>query len=367
MQHPLLYLGLMGFDAESEAAVKCWLDKNAAITDGEAPAEQHPIWQIVDFRQADALLIRGAGVVQGFGTHLQFLPALQGKDALAPPGPLGVDLRGIKLPFVLSDAEHLHALGVDVSNQWVLNRLDEAGMLRALQHFEASLRTLRSLFALGMELLDRKQELEVEHTYHLEHNGNLDAIVDMPLRRVLMRPGTRPIDISMDAWLRRPKSANFAPHEFVECSLDEIGWVYAMHGHQIELPKRYRSKQIYIHRNPQVRGSLMSSRHAALVDHLWQHPLTLAELYRDRPDLSEWLERDLHALYLVRCISTQDPAESSASVSSLPGAFASASTWLSRRSHHASSQYASLHAGTATGIHAKKRMNTQTDDLQPLL
>jgi hypothetical protein len=340
MQHPLLYLGLLGFDAASEAAVRRWLAANAAQAGSSA---DHPIWQVVDFREADALMIRGAGVAQGFGTHLQFLPALQ---ASQPNAPLGVDLAAMKLPFALSDSEHLQALGIQIKESSVFNTYQDASMLKTMQHFETLLRPLRSLFTLAVELTERRLELDTLHTYHLEHNGNLDAIIDTPKRRVLLRPGTRPVDICEDAWLTRPKSANFAPPNFVECSLDEVGWVFATHCLEFELPKRYRSKPIHILHNPRVRSSLLYPRHATLIDQLWHHPTSFEQLQKLRPELSSWLERDLYALYLTRCISTQKPAVHDGEASSLPGGFNNTSPWMLQR--------------------LGKRMNTLAGELQSL-
>jgi hypothetical protein len=342
MQHPLLYLGLLGFDAASEAEVRRWLATNAE--QGLAGSHvNYPVWQVVDFREADALLIRGAGVAQGFGTYLQFLPALQ---ASQPNAPLGVDLAAMKLPFALSDAEHLQALGLQIKAWPTFNIHQESSMLKTMQRFETILRPLRSLFMLAVELSERKQDLDKQHTYHLERNGNLDAIIDVPKRRVLMRPSTRPVDISEDAWLARPKSANFAPPDFVECSLDEVGWVFATHCLEFELPKRYLSKPIHILHNPHVRNSMLYPRHTALIDQLWHHPTSFEQLEKQNPERSNWLHRDLYALYLTRCISTQKPSVHDGEASSLSGSFNDTGPWMLQR--------------------LGKRMNTLAGELQSL-
>jgi hypothetical protein len=345
MQHPQLYLGLMGFDAASEAQVRRWLATNAAQARSAASAEadQHPVWQVVDFREADALLIRGAGVAQGFGTHLQFQPKLQADQ---PSAPLGADLASIKLPFALSDVTHLQALGIQAAGHPIFDPNQDASMLHTMQQMETILRPLRSLFTLAVELTERQQELETDHTYHLERNGGLDAIIDLPGRRVLLRPGTRPVDMGADAWLRRPRSANFAPSHFVACSLDEVGWVFAMHCTDFDLPKRYRSKPIHIRHNPRVRSSLLYPRHAALIDQLWRSPTTLERLQKEQPEQAAWLERDVFALYLTRCISTQKPSDASGEASSLPGNFDNTNPWMLQR--------------------MGQRMNTLTGELQSL-
>lgn len=354
MKHPLLFLGLMGFDAESEAAVRRWLLHNAALEGGGAgnAADQHPAWQVVDFREADALLIRGAGVANYFGSYLQFLPALQ---VSAPyPSPIGIDLAAMKQPFALSDGEHLRALGVDISAHQLFDPNQDSSMLRAIQHLEMMLRPLRALYALADELTERQQELDVAHTYHLERNGALDAIVDMPKRRVLLSPSTRPIDISANAWLRRPKSANFAPPHFVECSLTEVGWVYAMHSVSLKLPRRYRALPIYVRHNPRVRSSLLYPRHAALMDQLWHGPQTYDQIERGRPELAEWLARDLNALYMTRSITTQKPGAGDGEASSLPANFVHTNPSMMLRPTHSTNELAG------------QRMNTVTDDLKPL-
>jgi hypothetical protein len=338
MQHPLLYLGLLGFDAASQAQVEGWLAANSA----QVSVGDHPVWQVVDFREADALLVRGAGVAQGFGSYLQFLPALQ---AAQPAAPLGVDLAAMKLPVAISDVEHLHALGIQTKNSTVFSIDQDASMLRTIMHFETILRPLRTLFALAVEFKDRRHEMDSQHTYHLERSGNLDAIIDLPKRRVMLRPGTRPVDIGSGAWLARPKSANFAPPDFMECGLDEIGWVYATHRVDVELPKRYLSKPIHILRNPRVRNSLLHPRHVTLIDQLWNHPTSFAQLQKQRPEHSAWLERDLYALYLTRCISTQKASDQEASNSSLPASFNDSSPWMQGLS---------------------KRMNTLAGELQSL-
>jgi hypothetical protein len=319
MQSALLFLGLIGFDGPTEATVRRLL---AAVAKARsmvgATEDQRPIWQISDVLEADAFLVRGAGVVQVSGTQLQFLPALH---RTASGAPCGVDLSHLKSPFAVSDAAHLKSLGLSVNALSVFNLDQETSLLKALQIFEQLLRTERSLYALAVELTERKDEFDTDHTYHLERDGILDAIVDLPRRKVLLRPGIRPADVSADAWLRRPRSANFAPANFVECSLIELGWQYAMRCPDITLPERYQTKPIHIKGNPKVRSSLLYPRHSLLIDLLWESPHTMARLSKERPELKPWLMRDLYALYLTRCISTQKPTNSKEPASTQPPTF----------------------------------------------
>ncbi|TAG27230.1 MAG: hypothetical protein EAZ37_05770 [Burkholderiales bacterium] len=324
-----MFLGLVGFDSSAEAAVRRLL---AAISQARgkvgASEDQRPIWQIADVLEADAFLVRGAGVVQVSGTQLQFLPALYRS---ASGTPCGVDLGHLKSPFAISDAAHLKSLGLSTDGLSVFNLDHETSLLRALQMFEQLLRTERSLYALAAELTERRDEFDANHTYHLEREGVMDAIVDFPRRRVLLRPGIRPADVSADAWLRRPGSANFAPAHFVECSLIELGWLFAMRCPEVTLPERYQSKPIHIKANPKVRGSLLYPRHSLLIDLLWESPHTMARLSKECPELKPWLTRDIYALYLTRCISTQKPVSSKEPASSLPPPLDNASPSLLNR------------------------------------
>jgi hypothetical protein len=347
MEHPQLYLGLMGFDADSHAAVLRWLASHARQAQASTPTTGDPqaVWHAVEVREADALLICGAGVNQGFGSNIQFSSAVQ---ALHPHAPLGADLEGIKLPYALSDVSHLQSLGVRIPKAPVFVPTSAASLLQSVQHFETMLRPLRALFALAKELTDRREELDGQHTFHLEHGGNLDAIIDAPQRRILLRPGTRPMDIHTDAWLRRPKSANFAPSDFMECGMDEVAWVYAMHCSEPELPKRYLQKPLYVRHNPRVRTSLLYPRHAALMDRLWQQPSSFEALQQDLSNTAHLLERDLFGLYLTRSITTASQAGASPDGVSVPPStsFETTGKWMLQRT--------------------PQRMNTMAGELQSL-
>jgi hypothetical protein len=347
MQHPVLYLGLMGFDAASELAVRRWVAGNAAHArkDSEPEATDHPVWQVVDFSEADALLIRGEGVSQGFGSSLQFKSI--SSNPSFPSTALGVQLDGIKLPFALSDIGHLQSLGVDAKNHPVFDPHSAVSMMQTVRHFENMLRPLRTLYALAMELTARHEELDALHTFHLERNGGLDAVIDPPNRRVFLRSGLRPVDIESDTWLRRPKSANFAPAHFMECNMEELAWVFAMHCGALDLPKRYAAKPIHMRRNPRVRASLLYPRHAQLLDVMWQNPSTLQDLQKRLSASAHWIERDLFALYLTRSISTSAPAKQPGDHSTQPPSeFDNTGKWILHR--------------------MSRRMNTMNGELGPL-
>jgi hypothetical protein len=341
MQQPVLYLGLIGFEPDEEVRLQRRIAANVQLSGGQLqqPNDSPLLWQVVDFRDADALLVCGRGVQHGYSTSVEF------KSSVRKPGaPLGLQLDEIKLPFGLSHVHELRAMGVDVGQCPEFDPSLDSSLLKTIQYFETSLRPLRSLYALAVELTERRKELDGEHTYHLERNGALDAIVDAPGRRVLMQPSVRPVDITSGVWLRRPRSANFAPAHFLECSLEEMTWLFALHSQHLDLPERYTQKTIHLRRNPRVRGSLLLARHAALLDRLSLVPPTLTQLRQDLPSQEQWLERDLFALYLTRAISTEARAADEAVGSSLPSsALDTTGRWmLDRLSRRASTIFGDL-------------------------
>ncbi len=306
MHHPQLYLGLIGFEADEYARVCKWLASNATQARqqaGDDEALSHPVSMPVDFQEADALLICGAGVEHGWRTQMQFKPSLR----KAAGTPLGLMLEELKTPYAMSDAEHLKSVGVELGSQPLFDVRQEASLLKTIQYFENVLRPLRSLYATAVELTARQKELDAAHTFHLEHNGTLYGIVDVPQRKVTLSPSARPVDIAGATWQRRPRSANFAPAQFLECSFEEIAWVFAQHSPSIALPSRYQTKPIHLKRCPRLRGSLLAPRHTALLERMSQGVVTLAQLKQAIPSHTNMIERDLYALYLTRVISTQAP------------------------------------------------------------
>lgn len=163
MQHPLLYLGLIGFEPEDELRLRHGLELKAQQIASLASQTnaQRLIWRVVDFQEADALLICGAGVQQGWGSHLEFSAALQRDGA-----PLGLDLNALKQPFALSDQARLCELGMTIGKPLELNTRQDDSIARALIAFETMLRPLHNLYALALELTARQSELDANHTYH---------------------------------------------------------------------------------------------------------------------------------------------------------------------------------------------------------
>lgn len=308
MQHPLLNMGLIGFSAEQRAQVAQRLATNnaeatqtdtdshkRASTASESTA-RHPVWEISDFREANALLLHAPYTEDG---KLQFDSPLNANS------PVAVHLSELALPFAVQwtawPAENLQ--NTSTVRTVHIDRPDS--LVKTLQYFEALLRPLRTLFALADQMIERRSELDSKHVYHLMRNNMLDCIVDISRRHIMVRDGIRPIDVYDAAWLSRPLLANSQPQGFTIWTMEEAAWIYALHSPAVKLPARYLQAPIYFRRLPRVRTSMLYPRHTNLLETLGCAALTYDQLC-ECPDIDKAnLERDLHGLYLCRAITTQ--------------------------------------------------------------
>jgi hypothetical protein len=308
MRHPRLNLGLLGFTAEQRQHLQNGIDACEAAASGNLPAEDadalatQPIWQLTDFREANALLLNTDNAQMDADKTVRF--------HVDPeyPGVVGVQPSELTVPYAvcgkLAKKIQNDSFGHIPTVVWH----DERSVHQCQLHFEAALRPLRTLYSLAYELLERRAELDNKHTFHLMRNSTLDAIVDVPQRRVLVRDGLRPIDLDDVVWQSRPAAANTRPSGFSVWMMEEVMWVHALHCHHFSLPKRYYHMPLYLRRTPRVRASMVYPRHAALLEILAQEAITydrLVELYMElHPDRLAQTERDIYALYACHAITT---------------------------------------------------------------
>jgi hypothetical protein len=303
MHHPQLNLGLLGFTAEQRVLVQNYIADNMAQAisvgpDGSELGAKHPLWQITGFREANALLLNTAHAHVDNAQTVRFNLGTQTTDAL------GVRLAELVVPYALCGgvSPQIEALATHSAPRIVLE--DERSVVLALQWFEATLRPLRTVYALAQELITRRPELDNKHTYHLLRSGRLDVIVDVPQSRVLVRDGLRPFDLDEAVWQSRPMSANSLPMGFSVWMLEEVAWIHAMHSHTFNLPGRYRRKILHLRRMPRVRSSLIYPRHAELLEALGKEACDYDALGALFPEQAEHLNRDLYAMYVCRAITT---------------------------------------------------------------
>jgi hypothetical protein len=304
MQHPRLNLGLIGFSTEQRAKLQYRLEKNMEQPLSGADLEEdvnffnRPVWRISDYREANALLLNTEQARWDAAHVLRFHSDPQ------HPNLVGVRPSELAVPYGISGTCTQELRAVLPSNVLHVVMEDEASVQRAFQNFEALLRPLRTAYALAYHLIDRRRELDNGHTFHLIRNSVLVAVVDVPLRRIAMRDGLRPVDLDDAAWQRRPSTAHSPPEGFSVWMIEEVEWIYAMHCKQFVLPTRYQRKPIYLRRLPRVRAGMLYPRHNRLLQWLGEKPRTYEFLSGVWQDGSEQLMRDLYALYLCRAITT---------------------------------------------------------------
>lgn len=345
MMLPQLYLGLLGFDPERERWLRDLLAQHNELAqkNQDNPLGHQALWAVVNFREADALLVSGAGAHTADGNVLRFR---DDPTSLNQEVPIAIMLDQVAQPFAISDPRRLMELGADLKTYPIFNMAVPTSLPLILRQFEGILRPLRSLYILALALTERRSELATQQTYHLEVRGRLDVVVDLPRRRVLVRPGARPADLAEAAWLRRPASANFAPSHFMECTLAEISWMFAMHCPRFELPLRYQNKPLWLRRSPEIRSSLLYPRHALLLDRLCNGPVSLADLPAELSLDPQSVKRDIYALYLIRSITTSSPVDDPLAAPSIPYEDQDDGKWMLDR--------------------MVQSMKTVTDRLQPL-
>lgn len=304
MRHPRLNLGLLGFTAEQRLFLQHYLATREAVASNGQPAKDadawatQPLWQLTDFREANALLLNTQHAHVDADSLLRFPADVQRPDVV------GVQLSELALPYAVCGT-----LGTKIQNSMVhqvpvVVLEDERSLAQALLHFEATLRPLRTLYALAYELLERRAELDNKHTFHLMRKSTLEAIVDVPQRRVLVRDGLRPIDLDDVVWQSRPAAANTRPPGFSVWMMEEVMWLQALHCHQFNLPKRYYQMPLYLRRTPRVRASMIYPRHAAMLEMLAQEAISYNGLMALLEPHQAHAERDVYALYACHSITT---------------------------------------------------------------
>jgi hypothetical protein len=296
MQHPLLNLGVIGFSAEQRALILAQLNLNKAGQSAEEP--DHPVWQMTDYREANALLVNAQHIARADAQGLHFHTS---SDANAM---VGLRPSELNVPYAISGTLRPEIAAMVASAAPNTQLYDKHSVVLTLQYFESALRPLRTAFALAYDMTERTSELDDRHVFHIERDSQLQAILDVPNQRVMVREGLRPRDLEEAIWSPRPRSANSLPVGFVVWAAEELGWLLAMHGASASIPSRYFSKSIYLRRMPRVRAHMLYPRHTLLLELLSQQGWKFVDLLSAVGYSDELLRRDLYALYLCHAITT---------------------------------------------------------------
>ncbi len=300
MEHPKLNLGLVGFSAMQRMALATMVLAHQNKNRYAKTTADHCAWQLVEVVEADALLINVARSQEGPHNMLRVYI-----DA-AHPGPLGITLSELSLPFAVA---YLDALPPHLLPPYKVHAVDVTSyqsVLDALQYFETVLHPLRTLFMFAQQMLAWRSELDVRQIYQLVRPVGLLAVVNFPENLVWIKDGTGPTDLNGSIWKSHHLEDDIELSGFTAWTLQEASWIFAKHSFEVQLPQRYFEHPIYYRRQLRVRASLLYPRQIELLEQLSRRPLRYEELAALPTIDTAQLKHDLYALYMCRGI-TSDP------------------------------------------------------------
>jgi hypothetical protein len=299
MEHPKLNLAAVGFSATQRMTLATMLlaqqsqSRHAKLTAG------FPVWQLTDYRDANALVLNLANSEQGPDNILRFY------SDPSHPNPIGVVVRELTVPFAVAHkasrpydklTQDMHLVDID----------NYDSVLATLQHFEAELSPLRTLFSFAQCIMDRRAELDTTKIYRLLRRSGMVGLIDLPQQTVWLRDGTTPADIDNCIW-QTQSSTNMVPGDgFSSWTMEETSWIFAQYSHQSKLPKRYQEHPIYFRRRLRVRASLVQPHQLEILEQLCRKPLRYEDFAYISTIDRQRLMHDLYALYMCRAITT-DP------------------------------------------------------------
>ncbi len=300
MEYPILNLGAIGFSATQRIALTTSLLAQQSQSGNAKLGAGRCVWQMTDYREANALVLNLARSEEGPDKILRFY------SDPTHPNPIGVMVSELTVPFAIAHkatgrpydklSRDMHFLDVDSYDS----------VLAALQYFETQLFALRNLFAFAQLILERRGDLDIAKTYHLLRHTGLVALIDVPQQWVWLRDGSEPGEIDNCIWQTQPATHNTPGEGFTPWTMEEAFWVFAQHSRPIKLPIRYLEHPIYFRRRLRVRAALVQPRQLEILEQLSLKPLSYED-FQDIPTINlQRLKYDLYAFYMCRAITT-DP------------------------------------------------------------
>ena len=283
MEHPVLRLGLIGFNAAEITRLAKWLSR----TNGG-----WPVWNIVPHEKADGWWI-ACRSISAFDNNGLTVQTGQSAQPWLKLNPMEMDR-----PMAFA--------GRPPTGLLVTESVDpelESSVRQQLQHFEAWLRPLRGQFALGADLVQREAELK-PGIYQVTLQGRLLAVIDLFKWKVGILPTARPVDFDQAIWDHRPPAAGSIPEKFVQMSVSQLMWIYASRTQRDVLPQRYRRQVVHFRRLPRLPVNWMHDEHLLLLREISTRAGTLDDLAQ-RTGVSVFLlARHLAALYFAGAVTT---------------------------------------------------------------
>jgi hypothetical protein len=300
MEHPKLHLGLVGFSATQRMALAAMLQAYQNQHRKSQLTTDYCLWQLVDYCEADALMLNAQHSVQGPDRVLRI------HSDPDHPSPIGITVSELAVPFAVARADALPADARQYPNMQTVDIANYHSVQEVLRHFEAILSPLRSVYRFAQQLMQWRTELNTKLTYQVVRPKGTLALVDLPHNTVWLREQINPTDLAECVWNERAPVAPEDTRGFMAWTLEEAFWIFARHSKDIKLPSRYLDNPIYFRRVLRVRSSLVYPSQIELLEQLSRRPLGYEDLLAMPTVDAARLKQDLYALYMCHAITT-DP------------------------------------------------------------
>jgi hypothetical protein len=279
---PVLRLGLAGFSAAQRARVDEVL---LSASTGRVA------WQLGEFTEADAWWVNGARTQMLADNTLRIASGV-------PTGrSISLNLQDVDRPVAFSTP--LAPRNFEPALQFDLGSSDS--LAQVLGKFEAWLQPLAAQFCLASHLLEHESALG-SGIYHVTSGGALLAVVNLQ-GGVGVLPTAGSLDFEDAIWTAHPAAVDGIPGNFVQASLSQLMWQYALRTSRDHLPRHYRLGLLYFRRPPRLPQRMLRDSHLLLMRELAVTPATYAELQHSTGFPDAQLAHDLAALYLVGAIT----------------------------------------------------------------
>jgi hypothetical protein len=279
---PVLQLGLAGFSAEQQEALRASLAQASA---GELE------WEIGRFDAADAWWINGARTQLVGDATIRVTPAIPTSRAVQ------LHLPDIDRPVAFA----LPMAQPELEPTYCFDPASQEGISALLAEFERWLQPLTAQFCLASHFVEHQSALG-RGVFEVSLSGRLLAVVDMH-GEVGVLPGVNPTDFEDAEWRRRVPAFGI-PEDFVTSSLSQLMWQYCLRTQRDLLPRHYRRGLLYFRRPPRLPQRVVRDSHLLLMRELATAPATFETLRLRTGMPAAQLAHDLAALYFVGSITS---------------------------------------------------------------
>lgn len=277
---PTFRLGISGFGSGEQQSIERVLQAGA----GEAA-----MWEIGDADNADAWWLNGARTHSLGGGRIRVAPGIPTAPTLQ-----------LHLPDVDRPVAFAQPLPARMEVRCRFDLANPASMKGVLRQFDAWFSPVVAQFCLASHIVEHQSALGAGK-FELHVDSELLAIVDMH-GEAAVRGTAGPAEFEQAVWSRA--AGESVPESFVQASLSQLMWQYALRTQRDVLPRHYRTGMLYFRRAPRLSQRLLKDSHFLVMRELKIAPGTFADLMKRCAMDEARLARELAALYFVGSITS---------------------------------------------------------------